>query len=186
MSWEYSDRKYACPCGNGTYTETSGSNDWGQSSVTWKMDCASCELNYALYTYSYYKHGMHSEGHRWIKRRAYEKAMEFLEEAKILKNHSVELAKNRYLDVLVARFENSRKKTVWEVLHANIKWYKSLGTFYKHTKEMNKREYLGELFSDNHLEDVLKIANVKDKEIQEIITKKNNFKKEAENLLRGD
>ena len=133
----------------------------------------------------YYKNGMHSKGYRWVKRKTYEKAMELLEEAKILKAHSIELAKNKYLDVLMTQFENSSKKAVWEVLHANIKWYKSLGTFYQHTKGKNKREYLSELFSDHHLDDVLKIAHVNDKEIRELETKEKNLEKEAESLL-GD
>jgi hypothetical protein len=186
MSWEYSETKHACPCGHGTYTETTGSNDWGQSSSGWKMDCPSCELNYALYTYEYYRHGMRSEGHRWIKKQSYDKAMELQNKAEQLKIRAVALARSRYLDALVTQFENSSKKAVWEVLHANIKWYKNVGTFYQHTKGKNKREYLAELFSDHHLGDVFKIIRVSDEEIQELRAQEKNLEKEAETLLHGN
>lgn len=186
MSWEYFERKHACPCGNGTYTETTGSNDWGQNSSAWRMDCPSCKLNYALYTYNYYRHGVNSEGHRWVKKQSYDKAMELQHKAKELKDRAIALAKNRYLGAWVARFENSSKKAVWEILHANIKWYKSLGTFYQHTKGKNKTEYLSELFNDHHLDDVFKIILISDKEIQALIAEEANYKKEAESLLHED
>ncbi len=186
MSWEYFETKHTCPCGNGTYTETTGSNDWGQNSSGWRMDCPSCKLNYTLYTYEYYRHGMRSEGYRWIKKPSYDKAMELLNKAERLKDRAISLAKSKYLDVLATQFENSSKKAVWEVLHANIKWYKSLGTFYQHTKGKNKREYLAELFNDHHLSDVLKIIRISDEEIQELKAEKENIEKEAETLLRGN
>lgn len=186
MSWEYSEATHVCPCGKGTYTEITGSNDWGQSSSAWKMDCPSCKLNYALYTYEYYRHGMRSGGHRWIKKQSYDKAMELLNQAEQLKDRAVTLARSRHLDALVAQFENSSKKAVWEALHANIKSYKSLGTFYQHTKGKNKREYLAELFSDHYLSDVFKIIRVSDEEIQELKTQEKNLEKEAETLLHGN
>lgn len=186
MSWESSETKFTCPCGSGTYTETHHSNDWGQSRFTWEMDCPSCKLNYSLHTYDYYEHGMRNEGYRWIKKPSYDKAMELLQKANELKDHTISLAKNKYLDVLVAQFENSSKKAVWEVLHANIKRYKSLGTFYNHTNGKNKYEYLGELFCDHYLDDVLKILHVKDKEVRELRTEEKNLEKAAERLLCSD
>lgn len=117
---------------------------------------------------------MRSEGHRWIKKQNYDKAMDLLNKAKHLKDRAVTLARTKYLDALVAQFESSSKKAVWESLHANIKWYKSLGTFYQHTKGKNKREYLGELFSDHHLNDVFKIMRVSDEEIQELSAYRKN------------
>jgi hypothetical protein len=186
MSWEYSEAKHACPCGHGTYTETTGSNDWGQSSSGWKMDCPSCKLNYALYTYEYYRHGMRSEGYRWISKQSYDKAMELLSKVERLKNRAVTLASSRYFDTLVTQFENSSKKAVWEVLHANIKSFKSLGTFYQHTKGKNKREYLAELFSDHQLGDVFKIIRVSDEEIQKLRTQAKTLEKEAEQFLHGN
>lgn len=186
MSWEYSETKHVCPCGKGTYTETTGSNDWGQSSSAWKMDCPSCKLNHALHTYEYFRHGMRSEGHRWIKKQSYDKATELLNKAKHLKDRAVKLARSRYLNTLVAQFENSSKKAVWEALHANIKWYKSLGTFYQHTKGKSKREYLAEIFSDHHLNDVFKIIRVSDEEIHGLNAQVENLEKEAETLLHGN
>lgn len=129
---------------------------------------------------------MRSEGYRWIKKQSYDKAMELLNKAKHLKDRAVTLARSRYLDTLVAQFEDSSKKAVWEALHANIKWYKSLGTFYQHTKGKNKREYLAELFSDHHLNDVFKIIRVSDEEIQGLNAGVENLEKEAETLLHGN
>jgi len=183
MSWEYSETKHACPCGKGTFTETVGGNDWGQRSSAWKMDCPSCKLNFALHTYECFRHGMRSEGHRWIKRQSYDIAMELLDKAKHLKDRAVKLARCRYLNTLVAQFADSSKKAVWEALHTNIKWYKSLGTFYQHTKGKNKREYLAELFSEHHLIDVFKVIRVIDEEIHGLNAKIISLEKEAEILL---
>lgn len=186
MSWEYSEKKHTCPCEKGTYTETTGSNDWNQHSNDWKMDCPSCKSNYALYTYEYYRHGMRSKGYRWIKKQNYDKAMEFQNKVKQLKDNTVTLAKVRYLDTLVLQFEKSSKKAVWEVLHANIKSYKSLVTFYKHTKGRSKNEYLAEIFSDYHLNDVFKIIQVSDTEIEKLKNQEKNLENEAEKLLNGN
>lgn len=120
------------------------------------------------------------------KKQSYDKAMELLNKAKHLKDRTVTLARSRYLNTLVAQFEDSSKKAVWEALHANIKWYKSLGTFYQHTKGKNKREYLAELFSDHHLNDVFKIIRVSDEEIQGLNAQVENLEKEAETLLHGN
>lgn len=186
MSWEYFESIVACPCGKGTYTETFGSNDWGQTSISWDMDCPLCKANYALYTYSYYKNGMRSKGNRWIEKSKYDKAIKMLNEAKNIKLRAINTAKNKYLDALVTQFENSSKKAIWETLRTNINWYKSLGTFYQHTKGKEKREYLGELFSDYYLNELFKIMQVNDKEIQEQIEKANIVEVEADTLLRGD
>lgn len=129
---------------------------------------------------------MRSEGHRWIKKQSYDKAMELLNKSEQLKNRAVTLASSRYLDALVTQFENNSKKAVWEVLHAYIKSYKSLGTFYQHTKGKNKREYLAELFSDHQLGEVFKIIRVSDDEIQELRTQAETLEKEAETLLHGN
>ena len=129
---------------------------------------------------------MRSEGHRWIKKQSYDKATELLNKAKHLKDRAVKLARSRYLNTLVAQFENSSKKAVWEALHANIKWYKSLGTFYQHTKGKSKREYLAEIFSDHHLNDVFKIIRVSDEEIHGLNAQVENLEKEAETLLHGN
>lgn len=150
------------------------------------MDCPSCKLNYALHTYSYYSHGMSSEGHRWIKRPSYNKAMELLENAKESKDSAIALAKTRYLGVLVAQFENHSKKAIWEVLHTNIKSYKSLVTFYQHTKGMDRTDFLSKLFNGHDLDGVMNIINVNDQEIQELRAKGGSCEKEAESLLCGD
>lgn len=129
---------------------------------------------------------MCSEGHRWIKKQSYDKAMKLLNQAEQLKARAVTLARSRYLDALVAQFENSSKKAMWEALHANIKSYESLGTFYQHTKGKNKREYLAEIFSDHHLSEVFKIIRVSDEEIQGLNAQEKNIEKEAETLLHGN
>jgi hypothetical protein len=112
--------------------------------------------------------------------------MGLLNESKHLKDRAITLARSRYLDALAAKFENSSKKAVRESLHANINGYKSLGTFYQHTKDRERHEYISELFTDHRLSDLFKILRISDGEIQEQNAQAKNHKNDAEILLRGN
>jgi hypothetical protein len=87
--------------------------------------------------------------------------------------------------VLEEKFSNSSKKAIWEALSANIKWYKSLGTFYKHTKNQEKQQYLSELFQNSDLLSVLKVADVEDEEVERLISDSSALESEAKSLLHG-
>lgn len=183
MSWESTSTNHVCPCGKGVYVVTDSSDDWGRTKTQWSMDCPSCKQKYALHTFGYYRHGMPSEGHRWIDRQKYEEAMKLSKEARDSKNLAVSLAKKRYLSALNGKFEGCSKKAIWEVLHAHIKWYKSLGTFYQHTKGKSSLEYLGELFSEDHLDAIFKILNMSDSEIKALHARTLALEEKAQALL---
>ena len=186
MSWESAETKHTCPCENGTYTVIDSSNDWGQYELAWKMDCPECKKNYSLYTYSYYRSGLHNQGHRWIKTAVYEQAMELQNDARDSKDKAVDLARERYFNTLIERFSTSSKKAIWEVLQQNIRWYKSLGTFYKHTKGQEKHEYLGDLFNVSELEAILKIVGVDDDEIANLLRASDQLEVKAKDLLHAN
>lgn len=95
------------------------------------------------------------------------------------------LAKERYLPVLEEMFSKSSKKAIWQVLNENIKWYKSLGTFYKHTKNQDKHEYLAELFDHSDLLSVLKITNAEDKDIEKLLKDSSALESKSKALLHG-
>ena len=47
MSWEWSkEETHPCPCGKGTYSESYGSNDWGQRDERHTMNCPDCAKAY--------------------------------------------------------------------------------------------------------------------------------------------
>lgn len=185
MSWESTETQKPCPCGNSTYTVIDRSDDWGRFETNWRMDCPICSKKYSLYTYDYYNSGLHAQSHKWVETEIYTKSMELKRKAEAAKKEAVRLAKERYLSVLEEIFRKSSKKAIWQVLNENIKWYKSLGTFYKHTKNQEKREYLGELFNHSDLLSVLKIANAKDKNIESLLTDSSDMESESNALLHG-
>ncbi len=185
MSWESNETKKPCPCGAGTYTVIDRSDDWGRFETSWRMDCPICSNTYSLYTYDYYNSGLREQGHKWVQTEIYDRSIELKRRAKATKEAAVCLSKERYLPVLEEVFRKSSKKAIWQALNANIKWYKSLGTFYKHTKNQEKREYLSELFNHSDLASVLKVANAKDEEVERLLSNSSALESEAEALLHG-
>lgn len=149
------------------------------------MDCPICIKKYSLHTYYYYESGLSEKGQKWIEKEIYEKSIALKNRAKALKENAIRLAKERYLPVLEDKFSRSNKKEVWESLKANIEGYKSLGTFYKHTKNQEKRLYLSKLFQDSDLASVMKVANAKDKEIERLLSDSTALNVEAEELLHS-
>jgi hypothetical protein len=147
------------------------------------MDYPTCKAKYSLYTYDYYDSGLRGQGHKWVKTTIYNKSVKLNEKAVAAKNNAVQLAKERYLSVLEGIFKKSSKKAIWEVLNENIKCYKSLGTFYKHTKNQEKREYLAELFDHLDLLSVLKIANSEDKDIEKLLNDSSALESKSKALL---
>lgn len=185
MSWESNETEKPCPCGKSTYTVIDRSDDWGRYETHWRMDCPICEKTYSLYVYDYYRSGLPEQGHKWVEKGIYDQSMELEGRSKAAKNQAVRMAEDRYLPVLVDMFSNSSKKSIWQALSANIKWYKSLGTFYKHTKNKEKEEFLSELFSYSDLLSVLRVANAEDEEIKELLKSASAFESEAKALLHG-
>ena len=185
MSWDSTETQKSCPCGTGTYTVIDRSDDWGRFETNWRMDCPICSKKYSLYTYAYYNSGLREQGHKWVETTIYNEAMKLNKMAKDTKRKAVLLAKERYLPVLEEMFRKSSKKAIWKALSENIKWYKSLGTFYKHTKNQDKREYLGELFHQAELMSVLRIAHVEDDDIKKLLRDSSSHESESKALLHG-
>lgn len=73
MGWDYDTSTHTCPCGNSTYTVTHGSNDWGQSSSSYSMQCPECKENYVDGWNQYEIARKRSDGHYWMKKGDYER-----------------------------------------------------------------------------------------------------------------
>lgn len=184
MSWEtLNESKKACPCGNGTYTIIQRMDDWNRLDSNWVMNCPECMAIYSLYSYNYYDSGIPTQGKRWVKKGAFEKSKKLQQEADKLKEKAVELAREKYFPLLIDKFSKSSKKEIWSVLNENIAWYKSLGTFYKHTKNRTTKDYLSDVFDYRNLKSILKIVNIKDTEISDSLLKIDSLESEARDQL---
>lgn len=183
MSWDSTETKRPCPCGKGTFTIVDRSDDWGRSESHWKMDCPDCRKRYSLYTYGFYRSGLYEECHRWINKGKYDEARKLQEESKRTQKIAVELSVERHLSALMTLFDAMSKKAIWETLSKHIKPFKSLGTFYQHTKGKEKYEYLKELFYFSNLRALLQTAEADDGEIKELIEKSELLESRAKSLL---
>ena len=147
------------------------------------MNCLSCHERYALHTFNCYPNGLHSEGFRWVLKERYERAQMLLRESDALKNRALEVARQRYLSGFLKRFDGASKKTVWTSLLLAIPYYKSLGTFYQHTKGCAQAEYLQQEFSHHTFVVVSKILGVQDKELEDLQRESRGLSDQAETLL---
>jgi len=184
VSWDSFESKETCPCGRGTYRVVLSSNDWGQSRTEWHMDCRSCKSAYSLHTFEYYSNGLRDEGHAWVRTGPYKEAKQLEREALAVKEQALALAKKKHLGSIVARLDGISKKRIWSAIHAAVPNYKSLGTFYLHTKGMVTREIASTLFSDFELQAVWKLLGVQDKEVTQMLASAASLQKKSEVLLR--
>lgn len=185
MSWDKTETIQSCPCQVGTYTIIDSNSDWGQNNVTWIMNCPDCQINYTFYSQSYYRSGFEEQARRWVKTSSYKEALAFKEKANTLELQALNSAKEQHIDKLIEHFSTSNKKYIWEVLQKYIHNYKSLNTFYKHTKGMKKSEYIGDLFNKNDIKSVFKIICVTDVEFERILQVSEELKQKAESLLQS-
>lgn len=100
-------------------------------------------------------------------------------------DQALTLAKKRYLKLLIAHFAGVPKKQIWATLHGAIPYYKSLGTFYSHTKGKSEASYFAEIFSEYKMKAVWKILDIQDDEINHLQDTAESLSNKAENLLRG-
>lgn len=114
MSWEYTEYTKPCACGKGLIEVVYGSNDWGKTSHDETILCPVCKEK--------------------VEREAAEK-----HERKRVANQKINIAldyfKEKYFDIVLSKFENSKsKKDIWKVASAiGLETY-SESSFYKHTK----------------------------------------------------
>lgn len=149
MSWEEMTRKTKpCRCGNGTVSYISEMDDWNRFREKTIINCERCR-----------------EEATQTKRLNEEKAQLRRE----LLNKACRLAEEKYSHIWLEKFSGLNKKQAWEYL-TNENGYPSLGTFYKHTKEMGGLEsYLKWCFRKD-FETNLKVLNISDPEIEKIIS----------------
>jgi hypothetical protein len=185
MSWDSIDSAEKCPCGKGSYTVSHHSNDWGQHRTTWRMDCPLCKRRYALHAFACYPNGLFSEGYRWILKGAYNQAQKLLQRSEVSKKRALGLAREKYLNQFVTRFDGASKRHVWDSLFEAIPNYKILSTFYEHTKGKAPREYLTEEFSHHAIAAVRNILGVQDTEIELLQRGARLLFSRAEKLLSG-
>jgi hypothetical protein len=183
MSWDSIETQKTCPCGDGTYVVIDRIDDWGRTETNWHMNCQTCQEKYSLYTYYGYDSGPREQRCKWVETTIHNESVKLKKKAETAKHNAAQLAKERYFPVLEKMFEKSSKKAIWKVLNKNIKQYKSLGTFYTHTKSQEKCEYLAALFDDSDLFSILKIANAEDKDIEKLLNDSSALESKSEALL---
>ena len=147
------------------------------------MNCKKCMRDYALHGYEYYDSGMRCFAYKWILKSVLKFADHIQLEGEKAAEQARMLAKKKYWDVWLARFEGESKKGAWVILTENGKEYPSLSTFYSHTRNEDLSHYLKSFFQA-HLNRVLLILNVRDKEIYELLNKSKASQERAAALLR--
>lgn len=177
MSWEeMSRRQYKCPCGSGTYTIISLSDDWCRSEERREMDCIICEQKYQLYTYHYYDSGMTCEAYLWVPRKLYEEMKNDEENLNKTKKEILDLAHSRYMSTWRSYFNGAKtKKEAWRRLTNNGKKYPTLSTFYSHTKNDDLAKYISNYFYYDNLTYIIEKLGIKDDEIDKMILKVKEF-----------
>jgi hypothetical protein len=147
------------------------------------MDCPDCLINYELYSFEYHDKSVACEGFRWIRKELYKEAGKLRQESNLLLERAINTAKKRYLIKWISHFDDKSKKSIWTELNLNMKWFPSLGTFYKHTKGEEPSEFLSTYFCENHLADIFNILNIEDDEIPQIFDRANLLQNKADYLL---
>lgn len=77
------------------------------------------------------------------------------------------------------------KKEIWTKLHKGLPHFSSLGTFYKHTKGRDTRDYVEGLFQHYRLADVLRLIGVKDDALEANLQEVIQLKSDADKLFYG-
>jgi len=124
-------------------------------------------------------------GRRWVKTEIFDRALMMLARSKKLGQSCVADAKAQYLEILVQRWADLSKKEIWTKLHNGLRHFPSLGTFYTHTKEMEKRDFLRGLFREDYLLDLLRLIGVKDNSISDRLREATQLSQKTDDLLHG-
>lgn len=158
MSWEQdSIYKYPCPCGEGEYSVTSSSDDWGRFRNEYCMLCLKCKEKY---TYSHktvdYRPGRERE-RGWVL------------------NSDLLYEENKVKEIFCKASEQCRsiwetkfntlpsKKSKWSLLTQQGKHHPALGTFYSHTRgyrEEQITEYINRYFSFYNIHRIYEVCGL--------------------------
>ena len=186
MSWEDdSVDEEKCPCGKGTYSVTSSSDDWNRFRTSWTMNCTECKRNYRLFEFTYHRDGMGETGFRWVKTEIYDAAMAMIERGERMEESCLAKARAEYLEILVQQCNDLSRKEIWTKLSKGLRSFSSLGTFYKHTKGRDKRAYLADVFQYYPVPDVLRLIGVKNVALVASLQEAKKLKLDADKLLFG-
>jgi len=150
------------------------------------MDCAPCQRTYALHSAERYWNGIRGEEHVWVLSGPYGEAKELDRKARGLKRQSLDLARTRHLGSLRARLDALSKKEVWVAISSVVPNYKSLQTFYLHTKGKSTRQIAGDLFSEHELPGVWKLLGIQDKQVTKLLSSAESLLSQAETLIRDN
>ena len=177
-----SRKQYKCPCGSGTYTVISLTDDWNRSEEQWEMDCSICKQIYQLYSYYYYDSGMTCEAYLWVSKKLYEEMKNVEQEFEKAKKEIIDQANSRYMKIWLSYFNDAKtKKEVWRRLTDNGKKYPSLSTFYSQTKNNDITKYIRNYFYFDNLTYIFEKLGIDDKDINKMIMNV----KEIEKKLNG-
>ncbi len=94
----------------------------------------------------------------------------------------VQLAKRRYKGKWLNHFRDKTKKEVWAELTRNGETYRSLATFYKHTKDEGLDAYLLRYLRADHITDVFRILEVSDRGVFMKMAEAKRLSKQAARL----
>src|SRR5690349_20825807 len=117
MSWEEIDRNdVACPCGSGTFTIVSLSDDWNRTDQRWTMNCPSCKTRYTLVTfYGRYKGTVADIRFAWASADACKAADKLKERARKLLADAKRVAMAKFPD-WSKKIDRRNKRSVWKAL----------------------------------------------------------------------
>ena len=168
MSWELSGaREHKCPCGQGTYTVRTFTDDWNKSEEQWDMDCPKCKRRYFLYSYTGPNIGPQMRSHRWVRKQTLSRVLRVEAQVEKAKDGVVNLAASRYESKWLAYFNGAKsKKGAWQKLTDGGRRYPSLATFYSQTAKMDLQGYLLQQFNFDGLSIIVEKVGSGDKELK--------------------
>jgi hypothetical protein len=136
-----------CRCGKGTVTYVVEMDDWNRARDHTYINCPACK-----------------EEDRQKQAITAERA----ERAATLYVKAKQLALDRYLDLWLSAYSGLQKKDAWK-RYIGGSGYPTLGTFYKHVRDLSGlTEYMRWCFL-NRFEEALRAMNVHDEEIEAIL-----------------
>ena len=171
MSWEEFKDEKTCPCHKGTYTITRQANDWGQSRVSFEMNCTPCQNTYVQFTSHYHDPGAPggtSSFDLWVLKIDKQALDNAEKQIRRKKDAILSVAQERYLKEWLGRFGGKTKKSVWaELKSIDRSHVPSLGTFYIHTKNGTLEDYLRTWFDAERIIPIFAFLGIQDSEIAE-------------------
>ena len=190
MSWDVIGvAQFSCPCGAGTYSSTTKMDDWNRFDSSMSIECPSCLEQYEVFKRGYYRSGMYETVEFLVKKHAVIEHKQLIGEATDFRTAAVKLRVTRFQSIWRALFAGKNRRQVWELLTDSGKRYPALGTFYKHTKNVDLQSYLDQLFRRSDEKDslnFLRIMSVEDQEINDLYSHAAEKESEAHEVISAN